>query len=63
MKRRYRIVGASICWMPRYLWIGAYWSAGVDLGRRDRPLVISVFVCLLPCLPLALRFEKATVQP
>ena len=57
---RYRLAGASICWVPRYLWFGAYWVTGVDLGRRDRPVYLDVYVCLLPFLPLVLRFERPT---
>jgi len=60
MKHRYRLAALHLSWMPRYLWVGAYWSIGVDLGRRDRPVDFTVYVCLLPCLPVVLRFERPT---
>ena len=42
----------AVAWLfePHDLWLGAYWR----LGREGPHRVLTVYVCLLPCLPLRL---------
>ena len=44
-------------WEPRDLWVGGYWAW--DERRRDGRLMqefLSVYICLVPCLPIRLRW-------
>jgi len=59
-KPRFRVAAASISWMPRFAWVGLYWQTSVALGRADRPVVVAIYLCILPCLPIVLRLEKPT---
>ncbi len=41
----------SICWEPRDLWVGVYWTTLLH--------ELEVFICILPCLPLRLRWVRS----
>jgi hypothetical protein len=40
-----RLGKVTLRWEPRDLWVGAYW-------KRDS--VVTLYVCLLPCLPIVI---------
>lgn len=54
-------------WEPRDLWVGLYWDRRiVDNGGPIRLHVLSLYFCLLPCLPLLVelrRYKKARPWP
>lgn len=43
---------ARIKFEPRDLWVGVYWD------RRHHPPELDVYVCLVPCFPLHVRFRR-----
>lgn len=40
---------------PRDIWIGVYWNLSKSIESAYRKL--DVYVCILPMLPIRLRFE------
>lgn len=44
-------------WEPRDIWIGVYW-VWEELWLGDRLILefLSVYVCLLPCFPIRMRW-------
>lgn len=43
-----------LLWEPRDAWVGVFWNhAQVGAGR-----FLLVYVCLVPCLPLVLAWER-----
>lgn len=55
----WRIGAFNVSWEPRWVWVGLAWRHTIDLGRRDTPEKVSLFLCLLPCLPIVLVIERA----
>lgn len=53
-----RIQKLSLCWEPKFLWVGATWKISVDLGRTHRPVEYHLYLCLVPCLPIVLIIER-----
>jgi hypothetical protein len=49
-----RFRGARMYWEIRDLWVGCYW--GFD--RRGRMWKLTVYLCLIPCLPLRLTWSR-----
>jgi hypothetical protein len=55
---------------PRDIWIGVYWRRGFGGWHWDvfdRELKVSsvpwdVYICILPCLPLRLHWERVTYE-
>jgi hypothetical protein len=55
---------------PRDLWVGIFWRREVRedyfrpangaFGIQQRPDGFSVFVCVVPCFPIVLRFGGAS---
>ena len=43
---------ARVIFEKRDLWVGCYW----DYQRRGRMWRLTVYLCLVPCLPLRLTF-------
>jgi hypothetical protein len=41
-------------WEIRDLWVGCYW----DFDRRGRMWKLTVYLCLIPCLPLRLTWSR-----
>lgn len=48
----------DLLWEARDIWIGLYWDR---YNVPDRRACLVVYVCLLPCLPLRLRFGSLMV--
>lgn len=44
-------LSVSLCWVPQDLWVGAFWRKG-DGGW-------SLWLCVLPCLPLRVKLVKS----
>lgn len=44
----------SIEFKPQDLWIGAYWRRRAIQGHVE----YTVWVCLLPCLPIVISWER-----
>ena len=42
----------SLCFEPRDLWVGLYWSKGEIYNWFG-------WLCLIPCLPLRIHFQKS----
>lgn len=42
----------TIYFEPRDLWVGLYWNLTRGSGANE----LNVYVCLLPCLPIRLRW-------
>jgi hypothetical protein len=45
----------TIKFNPHDIWLGVYWTRSESFGRALRWL--DVYVCIVPMLPLRLRFE------
>lgn len=45
-------------WEPRDIWMGVYWTRDTFLNT-DQPL-LDVYICLLPCFPIRVRWIGAT---
>lgn len=55
---RWRYEGGIIGWKAAWCFIGLSWARKVDLGRTDRPVLFELYLCLLPCLPIILKFKR-----
>ena len=65
MRRRWRFRGWRLYWEPRDIWVGVYWNVSrgpFGCYEARRPVVYSqrfdVWVCLIPCVPLHLRWYR-----
>lgn len=38
-----------VCWEPQDLWVGVFW--------KGYPKAVELFVCVLPCFPIALYVQ------
>lgn len=47
-------LSVSICWVPRDLWIGAFWKPGCVPGYPG-----TLWICVLPCLPIRFHWVKS----
>ncbi len=47
---------ARLLWEPRDIWLGVFWNTVKAGGPEDRFLL--VYVCLIPCVPLALAWRR-----
>jgi len=43
---------------PRDLWVGVYWTKRAAYGHNQAET--DVYICLLPMLPIRVRFEHKT---
>jgi hypothetical protein len=63
---RLRLEGVGFEWEPRDLWIGVYWRgkrltvAETDCAKVVNVRLYDLWVCLLPCLPLHVRWSRET---
>lgn len=44
----------ALLFEPRDLWVGAYWRLGHEADYRT----LTVYVCLIPCLPVRADFYR-----
>ena len=51
----HRNIELRIKFEPRDLWVGAYWNYAESIESAYKRL--DLFICLLPTLPIHLRFE------
>jgi hypothetical protein len=49
-----KLTSAKFEWKLADLWIGVFWKRSNGLACK----VLDVWICLLPCVPLHLRFYK-----
>lgn len=67
MRVEHEIVGSddprfavNVTFEPRDLWVGAYWDFYPYIWNPDQSehWVFDLYVCLIPCLPLHLRWAR-----
>lgn len=52
--RRYHLREVAILVEVRDLWVGVYW----DHQRRSQMWRLTIYVCLIPCLPIRLTWGR-----
>ena len=46
-------------WEPRDCWVGVYWrTTQLSYNRLKVGVVLEIWICFLPCLPIHLSFLK-----
>jgi hypothetical protein len=47
-------------WEPRDIWIGVYWTVAMGNGRfpgdEPEPESHDIYICVVPCFPIRLRW-------
>lgn len=50
---------ATIRWVPQDMWIGLFWRAGKQQLENGHPRQqVDLWICLVPCVPLHLTWER-----
>jgi len=52
LRTRWMLNNIRIYFEPRDIWVGVYWN-------KDCDWILSVYICILPLLPIRLYFMKA----
>ena len=48
----------NLGWEPRDIWIGSFWDRGAWKNSMVSKEHFTIYICLLPCFPLAFHWIK-----